>query len=153
MKVIVPDLSQSTMLQDPFNPLPDVSENFQQTLARIIAFDSANSLFRFVGVDFYGSLRVTKQNPVLTLTRTKAVALTSTAIDIVNSNPSRVYLSLQNVTPYIMYIYYATSVVAGQEIKLDPGDTLIEEIYTGTVMARIPTGSGNIAVTEMGEIN
>jgi len=148
-KVYNPDLGNTELEIEPHVSLPDVSLDILQTLARLMAFDKENNLFRMLKSDDGGSLRVTNAQPRVMQGHGSNPGITTVHVQVVPANLNRRMISIRNTGSVAIYLQYTTSVTLPLGIRLDPNEQLIEDVYTGAIWGFCNIGSSGIEYHEL----
>lgn len=144
MKVLLPALHLVDYTTDPYIENPNVAEQIDQTLARLIAHDNVSGFFKFVTLDKFGALRTTRMSPKLIKNNGYSINTSSTLQAILPRNDNRVQATIINTGKYAASLFYNDFQDNNAVIPLSPGDVLIEDVYCGTIL-----GVQNISATTL----
>lgn len=131
---------------DPANP--DISEDVQQTLARIILWDDAGQRWRAAECDNIGRLVVSPAGTSYdTITETWP-AINTTAQQIVEPNPVRRWIRITNREyTEVRYGFSSAMSPSGYLILLD-GESRELVGYTGPIFIWVQTGTATVKIEE-----
>jgi hypothetical protein len=132
-----------------YNPYPEISEDIQQTLARLLAFDILNDRNKSLICDSDGRLYVS------TATTPSNVAVNSAAVvgvatsQILAANGSRKQVTIQNLGTVAVYISYGTPATLATGYQIPSGGSYIENVYTGAINAISSLAAQDVRIVEI----
>ena len=136
-------------LISPHIDLPDVSDDIQQTLARLLGWDSNNQLFRLVTVDsngaLFGSIGPQKVTTFVVTAFTVGVA----AVQLFISNGSRKSLLILNNSANAIFIGPTNGVTTATGFPLAPGASYSDDLNNGPIWAISAVAGNNVRTLEL----
>ena len=132
----------------PFDSDPTISEDIQQTLTRLMAWNVANKRFELVRLNSDGSLAFTIGEGRV---NTGLVTITSVgivAVIILPSNSDRRYFSVVNAGGATVYIGFTSGVAPSTGYPIPPGGTFGNDVFYGTLYAVTSAGATDVRVLE-----
>lgn len=76
--------------------------------------------------------------------------MTASATRVLASNSKRRALTVQNTSTVDIYVGYGPGLTSANGLVLNPGDTLVENVYTGDIYAMTASGSASLPYVEVG---
>ena len=125
---------------EPFDRRPEISDDIQQGLDRLLAWDDNNNRFRLVRLDADGRLLVSSG-----ATQTDAVTHSNTGVTfggvtLIPANPNRKAFLIRNIGTDDIWVKLGLGAVAGSDLLLQVKEIFIDDLYTGVVTAMSPIG-------------
>jgi len=132
-----------------FDAYPEISIDIQQSLSRLLAFDSLNKRFKTLLCDSDGRLYVsTAATPTNTATNSAASVGVATS-QIVAANASRKQITFQNLGSVPIFISYGTPATLATGYQIPVGGSFIEDKYTGAVNAISTLAAQDVRIVEI----
>lgn len=147
-KAVIDGFGRSNADIEPLDPSPDISQNVQQTLARLMVWDYTNHQFKLVASDIDGRLIISMSGVQINTAQHGAVFPVAGAFNIRPANVNRRYLVLYNNTGNILYIGFTAGVTAANGFMFMPGTVYTDNIYTGEYWGIQPLFAGDIRFME-----
>jgi hypothetical protein len=145
-----PLISRTEYEFSPYTDTPLVSDDIQQALSRLVAWDSAAELFRFVRVSANGYLIIENApSPSGTASFSRAQP-SAVATLIVSPNTDRRNLQIKNIGSMVCYIGDDNTVAVSTGYPLGIGEDVIIEQYYGSIYAIVSAGKTDVAIWEVG---
>lgn len=133
----------------PYVEDPEVSDDIQQSLARLLAWDSANGQWRRLAVDPNGNLNIiVAQNKASSGINT-AVSVSTTATLLANVNTSRKSIVIYNNGPETVFLGYDTNVSFSTGIPLTSGSAYSDDTYLGSYFGITSSGTSDVRIGEV----
>lgn len=127
---------------------PDISEDIQQSLSRLLGWDALNEIFKLLGVDAEGRLLVSSgATKTDTITYT-IIEVETTATLVVNQNNNRKQYLLQNLSGSVTWIGFDGNVDENLGYKLAVDASFGDDVYVGAIYALNTTGNANLLLIE-----
>jgi hypothetical protein len=128
-----PGFGLTTLDLEPNNALPDVSEDIQQALSRLLVFDTNNNRWVPVTGNTDGALLVTFSAPTSQAPAYGNVLVPVAAGIIFNANPLRKQLVMEFTTSAECYIGFNALLTVANGFLQAPGSVLSIDNYTGPI--------------------
>lgn len=125
-----------------YNAYPDISDNIQQTLARLLGFDANNQIYRALLTDPDGRLYVSTSATQAASAVNSQVTVGVVSVALVSQNNSRRSLTIQNLGAAPIYLAYGQAALVATGIQIPSNGIYIEDRYLGAVNA-ISSAAGN----------
>lgn len=132
----------------PENLIPDISDNIQQVLDRLMVFDYNNHIWRAVAGDLDGRLIISLTGVQVNTGVVANMALVAGANLVRPANSNRRLVRFYNNGAAILYIGFTAAVVAGAAFPFVPGSIYTEDLYTGDIWMAAPIGGGSLVYME-----
>jgi hypothetical protein len=129
---------------------PDISDAIQQTLARLLGFDIANSQYKSLVVDSDGRLLVSTSALATTNSTNSAVSVgvASTAVVAANANRKSIYLYNNGTLP--IFVGYGLAATLALGFPIPVGGAIFEDKYLGSIFAISTLAAQDLRVLEIG---
>lgn len=150
VKLVTPDLENSAFEFNTRLGNPDVSDNFQQTLARMIAYDSASGLFRFVGMNSDGQLLVSSGASRTNVGNTSQIDVGITATQLLTENSGRKIFNILNNSGNTIWVDFENTVSVATGFPIASGASWYEETYYGALWAIALSAGNDVRIMEIG---
>lgn len=125
-----------------------ISDNLQQTLDRLMAFDLPNKTWRTLKSDSDGRLYVTTA-PTQTSTAPQSNPTVGVAQSaILAANPSRKLMMIQNLGSNAIYIGFGNNITTVTGFQIPSGATFIDDHFLGVVNAISGTAGQDVRIVE-----
>lgn len=133
----------------PFNQLPVVTADIQQTLSRTLGWDESSRLWRRLLLDSDGAIILSSQPSKATTGDNSAVSVLIASTTILNANGSRKGFVLRNNGATNVYVSYETPAVAAIAFPILPGETYSDDAYTGALYGISDAAPNDVRVVEL----
>lgn len=130
------DIGNTDWLFDQFMNDPNISQDFQQTLTRILALDAINGIWKSLQTDQLGRLYVTTQQvqgAIPVITNVNVIAATETLLLSANNN-RRAFMVINNGGSLLQL--YFNSGTSNPNIPLFPSGVYNDDVTLGAVFAK-----------------
>ena len=134
---------------NPYDVSPNVSEDIQQTLSRLVGWDIAGEQWRDIIVDSDGRVLTSSGATVATIAAHSNPTVGLVSVALLPSNPDRNSFTIFNNSGNDIEIQYAATAVLGQGIVLKPSVLFIEDTWSGAVSAISSVAANNVRVLEL----
>lgn len=149
-KIVDPNLNQHSWEEKDWVKDIAVSDDIQQTLARLVGYDPNAKTFRFIPVDSDGRLLVGSGGIRTNAAVISAVDVLITATLLINENLDRNALNIYNNGTDVVYLGFTSSVVIADGFPVEAGANFYTENYTGKIYAISPAITSNVRLMEIG---
>lgn len=134
-------------LQPYLSDIP-ISDNLQQTLDRLMAFDVNNKTWRTLKSDSDGRLFVTTA-PTQTSTAPQSNPTVGVAQSaILSANPSRKLMMIQNLGSAAIYVGFGNNITTATGFQIAPQQTFIDDHFLGIVNAISGSAGQDVRIVE-----
>lgn len=133
IKIDYPNFNRSILRPSKEIIKPDVSEDIQQTLARLMGWDYLVEQWRPALTDADGRLMVNTSSLKTDVVTQVGGSVGGGSVAVFNNNTSRKVYWLQATGTGDIYISLSTTFTLSSAIKLLPGAMWIDDVYTGQV--------------------
>jgi len=131
------------------NPtFPAISEDVQQTLARLMGLDPNNSIFRFLRTDQDGRLLVSATSLQGTSAQQPNVTVTTASINLLAANSSRRVFIIQNLGASAIYLGFGITALTTHLQVPANGGVFIDDHFLGAINAIAASGSNDVRIAE-----
>lgn len=139
-KSIFDGLSHNELALDPYTNNPDISENIQQTISMLQAWNEALQTFKFVRMDNVGRLLVSFSPPSAPFVSQTNPAVGVAYGQVLAENQNRRYFLVYHGGTQAAYITYQAAGLDATSILIPPGSTFSDDLWTGAVYMKTATG-------------
>lgn len=135
-RVINDFFPKSELEIEPFDQLSDISDGFQQTLARLLGYDESAGLFKLLRVDADGKLHVTSEVVSSPNGNVSRVNVGTVATLIIAANVDRREVTIYNPENQSLFIDFDNGVTVANGFEVPSGGSWTTDIYRGDVYGR-----------------
>lgn len=125
-----------------------ISDNLQQTLDRLMAFDVNNKTWRTLKSDSDGRLYVTTAPTQTTIAPQSNPTVGVAQSAILGANPSRKLMIIQNLGGSPIYLGFGNNITAATGFQIAPGQTFIDDHFLGVVNAISGVAGQDVRIVE-----
>lgn len=143
-----PGFGDSDIGMSPYLPFPNLSEDIQQTLARLLGWDYLSFVYRSLIVDSDGRLLVSTSPTKSDSAVNSAVTVDNVGVTLLANNPLRKSYVIQNLGANIVYVRFGLVPLVATGIAVDTNGVLTDDIYTGIITAITSAGNSDVRITE-----
>lgn len=116
---------------EPLKPIPDISENIQQTLTRLMLWDNVNKIWRDAASDIDGRLIISMSGVSLNQANFGVVGAAALASLIFPVNPNRREIVFENVSTTDLWIGFNNALTTVNGFRIPRGGIYSNDRYTG----------------------
>ena len=131
------------------NFLPELSDDIQRTLARLLGFHETSAKFKLLLCDTDGRLLVSSSATQASTATNSVQTVDATGETLLNDNTSRKQYIIQNLGTADIYITFGDTPATATGFKLVPDAVFADDVYTGKVTAITVSGSADVRIVEM----
>jgi len=131
------------------NPYPEISEDVQQTLSRLLGYDLGNGIYRRLLCDSDGRLYVSTSVTQGAVAVNSAVTVSLASIQLAAANGSRKSIYIQNLGANAIYVNYGATASIVTGLQIPSGGTFIEDRYLGIITAIALVAGNDVRIVEM----
>jgi len=150
LKLINPNLELTDFEFDKGFSNPDISDNYQQTLSRMIAYDEPSKLFRFVQVNSDGQLLVSSGASRTDVGNTSKALVGTSAVQILTENSGRKIFNILNNSGVTIWVDFENTVSVDTGFPISAGTNWYEETYYGELWAIALSDDNDMRIMEIG---
>lgn len=133
-------ISHNEIQLDPNFTNPDISDNIQQTIARLEGWNEATNKFNLLRSDNVGRLLVSLAPPQAPFVNQTAVVVVAAEALILPANQNRRLYIIQNQDINPIFISYTAGFVIGRMIEVASGTLWSDDLWNGDVFAHCTAG-------------
>lgn len=144
-----PGFATTTLDLEPPNPIPDVSDGIQQSLAYLMVWDTSNNRWVPLTGNVDGASLVTFAAPQSQAPRYGTVVIPVAAGIIFNSNPLRKQLIIEMTTTAPVWLGFSSALTGANGYQCGPGTYFSIDNYTDVIWGISPFGIQNARYIEV----
>lgn len=128
-------LAHNELGLDPYTDSPTISEDIQQTVARLEGWNEALQLFKLIRSDNVGRLLVSLAPPASPNVSQTTFTINAVEQQVLVPNQNRRIFILQNRGAGVITISYQPALASAQQMQIGSGGTWLEDLWSGSVFA------------------
>jgi hypothetical protein len=132
-KSLSQNFHQTEAILDPLQRQPDISEDIQQTLSRLLGWYDFDAVWKFIRTDANGRLLVASGSGLASTVNVNNFTPGAAITSVLAANSSRMKFEIQNAGVSNVFVGFGPLLTLANTVLLSPGDVYHDDIYSGDV--------------------
>ena len=146
--IATPEFETTAFQIVPYTIQPEVSDDIQQALSRLVGWDAEAQTWRFVRVNDDGSLFSVVGPEQASSFNTSTFTVTTTAQIVLGANSARKKILFYNNSSTTIYIGNTSSVTTSTGFPISQGAYYEETFFNGAYYGIVSSGTANLRLLE-----
>lgn len=134
---------------DPYDKKPTISDNIQQTIARLLGWHAASLTYKTILADTDGRLLVSSSPTQSALATSSQANVLLVSVQLLAANPNRKQYILENLGANPIFLGFGSNAIAASGFSLPSGGIFADDVWVGAITAIALVGSNDVRIVEM----
>lgn len=132
-KALSANFHQTEAILDPLQRSPEITDNIQQALSRLMGWYDLDAVWKFIRTDSVGRLLVASGSGLASVINVNNFTPGAGTVNVLSANPARLKFEIQNTGASNVFVGFSATLTLANTILLNPGDIYYDDVYSGDV--------------------